>query len=170
MDKFKYFKMIIPMPEYGIKKGDLIGRNDVSGRFIKMTDMTVLPTYLKMDSCVMMPVEMKFAIGTPVLVADSRLPERYPKDVYTVVDFYPKREAYVVKSIKGHYKPFEVSGKYLTTVETYFFIDSKGNVQNTYFGRDKGADNWRMASYNYFKTSDEANAKKASIIAAYAGI
>lgn len=173
MNNVRYFKAIVAMPEFKIKKGDVILRNNTSGRYMTV-DNTLLPTYLKLDSCVMIPINQQFGIGDVVIVAESQIPNGFSKGLYKVVDYYPKQEKYVVSALHGDTRTtlkgneIKVSEKYLKAAEVYYFLDSKGHPQMTYAGKDKEADEWRAVIYNVYKTKEDAQKHKEELIAGFA--
>lgn len=162
------------MPEFKIKKGDVIIRNNTSGRYTTADGKTMLPTYLKLDSCVMIPINQQFGIGDVVIVAENEIPKGFSKGLYKVTDYYPKQEKYVVTALHGDTRTtinsneIKLSEKYLKAADVYYFLDSKGNVQMTYTGKDKEADEWRAVVYNIYKTKDDARKHKEELIAGFA--
>lgn len=173
MNKVKFFKAIIAMPEFSIKKGDVITRDNTSGRY-SISDGTILPTYLKLDSCVMLPITQTLNIGDVITVDENRIPKGYSKGLYKVVDYYPKQEKYLVSALHGDTRftlngnDIKLSEKYLKKAEVYYFLDSKGIIQMTYTGKDKSADDWRTISYNIYKTKEDAQKHKEALVAGYA--
>lgn len=161
--KEKYFKTIVPMPEFGIKKDDIIIRGE-TGRYSTAYGR-MLPLYLKLDSCVMLPIEQHYCAGDIVIPNQDKLSKSYPKGMYVVRQFLPRQLNYelvpfedrnISYSSSRNARTILLKEKDFTKAVTYWFINSSGKFMETYVGKDPDADRWRIKNSNYFHTKEEA--------------
>lgn len=72
---------------------------------------------------------------------------------------------FIAKSTTDREKDWiKMSGKYLTPLESYWFINSEGCVHEAYLGENPDTDEWRRASNNMFDSKHEAQLGKERII------
>jgi hypothetical protein len=161
----KYDDFIISIPALGIKKGDIVYKEDKVFKFEK--NGCEVPSYIKMDATTISehPYLRKYDNGTLVVPNPGALYSKFPGGLYVITDFLVKENRYVITSVNDKSKVANVSDKKFKLADIYYFLDSKGRVQMSYTGKDAEADEWRNVSHNMFKSKEDADSYKNEIIA-----
>lgn len=169
--KSTIYKAIVSIPEFGIKKGDIIVFDRTARNYSIESTGRVLPEYLNLRPGKEIQLVMQFhATGTIVVPNDGCIPKTFPTGMYVIADFYSRQEKYKlvpISQVGKDYQSITLPDSKFKAVKTYYFISSTGTVQMTYLGKDKNADDWRAANNNVFKSKDEATAIKESKLNIY---
>ena len=159
-----YFSFKINIPEFGIKKGDIVALEN--GVFSLEMSGKILPPYLKLDESILKEeLDLrKFPNGTLVVPNPGKLPSKFPGGLYVITDFSVRLKKYTVTSANDKSKSERLKATDFHVAELYYFIDSRGIVQMTYHGKDRAADHWRSLVDNMFSSKEDAEIYRKNLI------
>lgn len=92
---------------------------------------------------------------------------KYKGRIYEVGTFNYSDKTYTLHNLNStKAAEFGVTEKQIENeiVEIYYFISSRGIVQQAFIGKDKMADDWRRLTNNFYSTKEDAQKAKEEII------
>lgn len=85
-------------------------------------------------------------------------------ELISYVNFDIKQKSWIIRILDLQGRQFEIPEKYFSKSISYFFINSEGDIHETFEGNNKKRDYWTKISCNRFTTRSEAEKCKQNII------
>lgn len=153
--KITKYTLIMDLPFGNLKKGMMFEFDNIT-KTAKFSNGTELSPFDVSDKTF-----VKECMPVPFVIGDKVI---YNTKLYIITSVNYANGYCDLKEFYSNVNENTVFYKHLKKVQMYYFVNSRGAISSTYYGKDETADLWRAKSKNMFDTKSECEHYKDIVL------